>query len=121
MWSTASCKYIFFQFNLMDSCFNSLIRLSKYRLSQFISGDGMSFSGSLEIMVKNKSSVLLWKFWKKSFNRFGFLSSISIVITPFTNSISDTEIFYKRYEIGKKCCSRNHLISFTINFLRKFS
>ena len=78
--STADCKYIFCQVILMDSCFSSLILLSKYRSSQFISGDGMSFSGSFWMTVNNKSSALLWKFWKNSFNRLRSLSSISIVI-----------------------------------------
>ena len=80
MWSTASCKYILRHVCFMDSCFNSLIRLSKYQSSQFISGDGMSFSGSFWMMVNNKFSSLLWKFWKNSFNRLRSLSSISIVI-----------------------------------------
>lgn len=79
MWSTASCKYIFFQFNLMDSCFNSLIRLSKYLSSQFINGDGISFSGSFWIMVNSKSSDLQWSFKKDSLNLFGFLSSMFII------------------------------------------
>ena len=78
--STADCRYIFFHVILMDSFFSSLILLSKYRSSQFISSDGMSFSGSFWMMVNNKSSALLWKFWKNSFNRLRSLSSISIVI-----------------------------------------
>ena len=65
----------------MDCCFNSLIRLSKYRESQFISGDGMNFSGILWMMENNKSSSLLWIFWKNSFNRLWSLSSIFILIS----------------------------------------
>ena len=63
---TASCKYIFCQVILIVSCFNSLIRLSRYRSSQSMSGNGMNRSGSFWIMENKMSSSLLWKFWKNS-------------------------------------------------------
>lgn len=78
--STEDCKYIFCQVVLMDCCFSSLIRLSKYRSSHRMSGEGMKRSGSLEMMVNSKSSALLWNFWKKSLIRLWSLSSMSIVI-----------------------------------------
>lgn len=43
-------------------------------------GEGINFSGSLEMMVKNMSSALLWRFLENSFKRLRSLSSISIVI-----------------------------------------
>lgn len=73
-------KYIFFQVILMDSCFNSLSRLSRYRESHCIIGDGMNRSGTLEIIANNKSSALLWRFLKNSFSRLRSLSSMSILI-----------------------------------------
>lgn len=70
----------------MDSCFNSLIRLSKYRESQPIIGDGMSFSGSLWIMENDRSSSLLCSLWKNFFSLLRSLISMSI-------SISSLQIF----------------------------
>ena len=58
----ADSKYILRQVILMDSCFSSLSRLSRYRESQFMIGDGIKRSGTLEIIANNKSSALLWKF-----------------------------------------------------------
>ncbi len=117
--STASFKHIFLQVILMDCCFSSLIRLSRYRSSQFMSQWEMSLSGILEIISNNKSSALLLKLWKNSFNQLQSLSSMSIVITPIMNNIRNTETFYKWYEISKKDCSRKHLISFTMDLLEK--
>lgn len=78
--STEDCKYIFCQVVLMDCCFSSLIRLSKYRLSQFMMADGMNFSGSLDMILNSKFSALLWSFWKNSLIWLRSLSSMSIVI-----------------------------------------
>ena len=99
--STASCKYIFCHVILMDCCFSSLIRLSRYLSSQFMSGDGMSFSGSLEMIVNNKSSALLWKFWKNSFIWLRSLSSMSIVINSLNFLYSLEKSAYFINSIGQ--------------------
>lgn len=78
--SSADCKYIFFQIILTDSCFSSLRRLSRYRESHCMIGDGIKRSGTLVIIANNKSSVLLWKFSKNSFSRLRSFSSMSIMI-----------------------------------------
>ncbi len=77
--STAFCRYIFLHVILMDCCFSSLIRLSKYFSSQFISQRGRNFSGIFWIMENSISSALLWNLWKNSFTRLRSLSSISII------------------------------------------
>lgn len=75
----ADSKYIFFQVILMDSCFSSLSRLSRYRESHCMMLDGIKRSGTLEIIANNKSSLLLWRFLKNSFSRLRSFSSISIL------------------------------------------
>lgn len=79
----ADSKYIFFQAILMDSCFNSLIRLSRYRENHWMIGDGIKCSGTLEIIANNTSSALLWKFLKNSFSLLRFLSSMAIMINSY--------------------------------------
>ena len=97
--STAFCRYIFCQVILMVCCFNSLIRLSKYLSSQFMNGDGMGFSGSLEMMENNISSNSLWSLWKNSFNRLWSLSSIFIWINSLKNFYVSWKIsiFHSKY------------------------
>ena len=77
----------------MASCFSSLILLSKYRSSQFMSGEGMNLSGSLEMIENSMSSALLWKFEKNSLDLLWSLISISIVI----NSLQKQYKWYKNY------------------------
>ncbi len=80
---TVFCRYILRQVILMYSCFNSLIRLSKYFSSLFMSHWGINFSGILWMMENAMSSSLLCSLWKKSLLWLRSLSSISIIITPF--------------------------------------
>lgn len=86
--STAVCKVIFFQVCLMDSCFSSLSRLSRYRESHCMIGDGIKRSGTLVIMVNNMSSALLWRFLKNSFSRLRSFSSMSIIINSLHEKFS---------------------------------
>lgn len=43
-------------------------------------GEGIKRSGTLVVIANNKSSALLWRFWKNSFNRLRSLISMSIEI-----------------------------------------
>jgi hypothetical protein len=110
---TAFCRNIFLHVILVDSCFNLLIRLSKYFSSQFMSQQGINFSGSFWIMENAMSSSLLCSLWKNSLIWLWSLSSISIIITPLKilcvawkihnffiiYIIDDTEKFYKWYGV----------------------
>lgn len=69
----------------MDSCFNSPSRLSRYRESHCMIGDGINRSGTLEIIANNKSSALLCSLWKNSFSRLRSFSSKSIMINSLKN------------------------------------
>lgn len=73
-------KYILRQVVLMDSCFNSTSRLSRYRESHCMIGDGINRSGTLVIIANNKFSALLWRFLKNSISWLRSLSSMSIII-----------------------------------------
>lgn len=66
----------------MDCCFSSLIRLSKYFSSLFMSQWGRNFSGIRWTIENSISSNLLCSLWKKSFVQLQSLSFISITITP---------------------------------------
>jgi len=65
----------------MDCCFSSLIRLSKYFSSLFMSQWGRNFSGIRWTIENSISSNLLCSLWKKSFVQLQSLSFISITIT----------------------------------------
>lgn len=85
--SRASCKCMFCQVFLIACCFNSLIRLSKYRPSHSMRGCEMNFSGSF-IMTENPiSSILLWKRWRIVLSLLSVLISISIWITFLKNFV----------------------------------
>lgn len=81
--STAFCKYIFLHIILMDCCFSSLIRLSKYFSSRFMSQCGINLFGIRWIMENAMSSSLLCNLWENSLIRLRSFNSISISITPF--------------------------------------
>ena len=81
----------------MDSCFSSLIRLSKYFSSRFMSQWGINFSGIRWMMENDMFSSLLNSLWKKSFTWLRSLISISIVITSlkiFLCSLEISELSY---------------------------
>ena len=80
---TAFCRYIFLHVIWMDCCFSSLIRLSKYFSSLFMSHWGINFSGIRWMMENAMSSSLLCSLWKNSLIWLRSLISISMIITPF--------------------------------------
>ena len=85
--STVFCRYIFLHVILMDCCFSSLIRLSKYFSSQFISQRGIYFSGIRWIIENAMSSSLLCSLCENSLIGLLSLISIFIIITPFFLSV----------------------------------
>ena len=78
--STAFSRVSCCQRCLMICCCNWDIRFVVYRSSQFMSGEGMNLSGSLEMIENSMSSALLWRFEKNSLDLLWSLISMFIVI-----------------------------------------
>ena len=58
-------------------------RFLVYESNQSITNDGINFSGSFKMVENIRSSNLLCSEFNNSFNRFGFFSSIFILISSF--------------------------------------
>ena len=124
---TEFCRYIFLHVIVMDCCFSSLIRLSKYRDNHSMSHWGINFSGIHWIIENVMFSSLLCSLWEISLIGLLSLISISIIISPFFLSFYIYMIPSKRkiYNIQDKNSAnyffniRGNLLNFCVFISRK--